>query len=261
MNTDYVFVKSKDLNLDKCLKSGEIFGWQKVNDSWYGLINNKPVKLTRDGGFIEFTGAVTKAEVHQYFDLSLDYSTLFNGLTLTPYEQYVIDNARGIRVCHELYDKAVITSLITPRNTIENAENQFRRICKAYGKTYKIDDVEIYSCPTIEELRNVSVNDFKALGLGFHSTHLHDTIYRMNFVATRDIKRSDEEELEYLKSFSGVGDKVAKCIMLFGEHRLSQFPIDVHIGRVVERYDINHSKYEQYAGIMMLFMYYAERSK
>ena len=69
--------------------------------------------------------------------------------------------------------------------------------------------------------------------------------------------------MKALKSISGVGDKVANCIVLFGLRMLDAFPMDVWIKRVLkENYpqDFSPSVFGQYAGIAQQYMFYYARS-
>ena len=45
-----------------------------------------------------------------------------------------------------------------------------------------------------------------------------------------------DEVIEGLKTISGVGDKVASCVALFGFGRLEAFPIDVWMRRAIDEY-------------------------
>ena len=60
----------------------------------------------------------------------------------------------------------------------------------------------------------------------------------------------------------GVGAKVARCVMLFGYHRLDAFPVDVWIDRVLkssypEGFPVEH--YIGYSGVMQQYLFYAAR--
>ena len=67
----------------------------------------------------------------------------------------------------------------------------------------------------------------------------------------------------YLKTLSGVGDKVANCAVLFGLHRLDAFPIDVWIKRALREHmppDFDPKTLGEYAGLAQQYMFFAERA-
>ena len=68
----------------------------------------------------------------------------------------------------------------------------------------------------------------------------------------------------YLKTLSGVGDKVANCAVLFGLHRLDAFPIDVWIKRALREHMRRTSTPRplgEYAGLAQQYMFFSERER
>ena len=97
---------------------------------------------------------------------------------------------------------------------------------------------EYYTFPTPEQLKDVTVEDYRKLGLGFRDIRLYETT---QMILNKDI---DLEKLknnpntievrEELLKLSGVGPKVADCILLFSTlKRFEVFPIDVWVRRVM----------------------------
>ena len=69
--------------------------------------------------------------------------------------------------------------------------------------------------------------------------------------------------LDAVRAAPGVGEKIADCVLLFGYHRLSRFPRDVWINRVLEREYPAGFPAERYAGcegLMQQYLFYYARS-
>ena len=69
---------------------------------------------------------------------------------------------------------------------------------------------------------------------------------------------------EALLSLTGVGPKIAQCVMLFGFHRMDAFPLDVWMNRVMERHYPNGFRsraYTPYNGVMQQYLFYAIRTE
>ena len=67
----------------------------------------------------------------------------------------------------------------------------------------------------------------------------------------------------YLQTYSGIGEKVADCICLFGLGRKEAFPVDTWIKRVVTDHYNGHfpiERYKPFAGVLQQFMFYYERN-
>ena len=50
-----------------------------------------------------------------------------------------------------------------------------------------------------------------------------------------DERLTSDQVMEALRSYAGVGPKVASCIALFGMGRIDSFPVDVWMKRVMNR--------------------------
>ena len=109
---------------------------------------------------------------------------------------------------------------------------------KKYGRKIEFNNKEYYTFPTAEELKDVSVEEYRDLGLGFRDIRLYETT---NMVLNKEVdifslnKIKDTNKLrEELLKLSGVGPKVADCILLFSTlKRFDVFPIDVWVRRVM----------------------------
>ena len=89
-----------------------------------------------------------------------------------------------------------------------------------------------------EELKDVSVEDYRKLGLGFRDIRLYETTKMIleNKVDLQKLRENPDtkEVREQLLTLSGVGPKVADCILLFSDlKRFEVFPIDVWVRRVM----------------------------
>ena len=82
-----------------------------------------------------------------------------------------------------------------------------------------------------------SVEDLRALGLGFRDKRIYETckIINENKNLLKDISElaNTNQMREELLKLDGVGPKVADCILLFALKRVDVFPIDVWVRRVM----------------------------
>ena len=77
------------------------------------------------------------------------------------------------------------------------------------------------------------------LRAGFRSKYLLDCIHKVTdgtVELDKIASMSLDEASEKLKIIKGVGEKVAKCVLLFGFHKLDAYPVDVWMKRVNERF-------------------------
>ena len=154
------------------------------------------------------------------------------------------------------------------------------RLSKNYGKEIEWNGKKYYIFPTVEELKDVGVEDYRKLGTGFRDIRLYETVH-MIFDKKVDLEQMQNnpntlEIREQLLTLSGVGPKVADCILLFSTlKRFEVFPIDVWVRRVMnelyiknedetkvnkkEIENLAHEKFGNLAGIAQQYLFYWKR--
>ena len=97
--------------------------------------------------------------------------------------------------------------------------------------------MEYYSFPEPIALKDVSVVEYRSLGLGFRDIRLYETTQKIlnnEFDLNGQWNLDTGTVYKNLLELSGVGPKVADCILLFSDlKRFDVFPIDVWIRRVM----------------------------
>ena len=100
-------------------------------------------------------------------------------------------------------------------------------ICQKNGKNW-------YSFPSVQELSQASEKDLENIGLGYRAKYIVSTVKKIRKkgaeVWLESLKEKKTEEIkDELVQLSGIGPKVADCILLFGFNRFNVVPVDTHI--------------------------------
>ena len=149
-----------------------------------------------------------------------------------------IEYGSGIRILNQDLWETIISFIISANNNIPRIKGIIERLSKKYGNEINYKGKKYYTFPTAKQLENVSVEDYRSLGLGFRDIRLYETTH-MILEGKVDLdklrKNSNTNEVrEQLLTLSGVGPKVADCILLFSDlKRFEVFPIDVWVRRVM----------------------------
>lgn len=149
-----------------------------------------------------------------------------------------IEYGKGIRILNQDLWETIISFIISANNNIPRIKGIIEKLSKKYGKELEFEGKKYYTFPTPKELENVTVEDYRSLGLGFRDIRLYETT-KMIIEKKVDLQKLRKnpntfEVREKLLTLSGVGPKVADCILLFSDlKRFEVFPIDVWVRRVM----------------------------
>ena len=229
--------------LKDIFECGQCFRWNCEEDGSYtGVFQNNIINVKKTNNKIIFEG-ICEGEIEEivtkYFDLNRNYNEIKEKLSkIDNYMKLSIQFGKGIRLLNQDLWETIISFIISANNNIPRIKGIIERLSKTYGKEIIWKNKKYYTFPTAEELRNVSIEEYRKLGLGFRDERVYKTT-QMILEKQIELKELQEnqntnEVREKLLTLAGVGPKVADCILLFSDlKRLEVFPIDVWVRRVV----------------------------
>lgn len=240
---EFLLENYSSFNLRDIFECGQCFRWnEEDNGSYTGVFGNNVINVSKTDKGILFKGVCEKDIVNtviDYFDLDRDYNEIKR--TLAKVDNNMKESIRygeGIRILNQDLWETIISFIISANNNIPRIKGIIERLSKKYGKEIEFNNKKYYTFPTPEELKNVSVQEYRELGLGFRDIRLYETTKMIlnkdvDLSELKEIKDTDQVRDELLK-LSGVGPKVADCILLFSTlKRFDVFPIDVWVRRVM----------------------------
>ncbi len=240
----YELKNQKSFKLKDIFECGQCFRWNEEKDGSYtGIWKNNVMNITQKGQDIFFEGICLdgdiKDEVSKYFDLERNYEEIKEKLLkIDENMQISVKYGEGIRILNQDLWETIISFIISANNNIPRIKGIIERISKAYGKEIKYKGKSYYTFPSPEELKDVTIKEYRELGLGFRDVRLYETMKMiLDKKVDLDELRNNPNTLEVrekLLTLSGVGPKVADCILLFSTlKRFEVFPIDVWVRRVM----------------------------
>ena len=245
----YILKKPKCFELKDTFTCGQCFRWQENDDGSYtGVVRQNVINIKEKENeyYIKAVGNEDiETLIYQYFDLKRDYLKLQNQLSkIDKNMETSIKYGKGIRLLNQDLWETLISFIISANNNIPRIQKIIQRLSKAYGKEIKFEGKSYYTFPSPEELKDATIQDFRNLGLGFRDKRLYETTQKVlnNEVNLEELEKNPntEEVRNTLLTLSGVGPKVADCILLFSTlKRLEVFPIDVWINRVMNELYLN----------------------
>lgn len=286
MKEQKMILKNVDsFELKDIFDCGQCFRWNQQEDgSYLGVFGKNVLNVKKQNQDILIEGICQgeiKKIVEEYFDLNRDYTKIKEQLAKIDKNMEIsIQYGQGIRLLNQDLWETILSFIISANNNIPRIKGIIERLAKEYGSKITWKGKDYYTFPTPEQLKNVTIQEYRSLGLGFRDKRLYETT-RMILKGKVDLKKMYQnpntfEVREQLLSLSGVGPKVADCILLFSSlKRLEVFPIDVWVRRVMNDLYLKQSdetkvnkkqieriateKFSDLAGLAQQYLFYWRR--
>ena len=239
----YIIENQDSFELRDIFDCGQCFRWNKQEDNSYtGVFQKNVVNVKKENNKIIFKGICEKdikSTIEFYFDLNRDYEKIKNELAkIDDNMKKSIEYGKGIRILNQDLWETIISFIISANNNIPRIKGIIERLSEKYGEKIEWDGKNYYTFPKPEQLKNVTVQEYRSLGLGFRDVRLYETTKMiLDKEVDLELMKNNKNTLEVreqLLRLSGVGPKVADCILLFSTlKRFEVFPIDVWVRRVM----------------------------
>ncbi len=232
-------VKFTQKDFAETLDGGQSFCWYKNADNSYcGVFGNDVAMLFLDAkncvNFCAPKNANTqrlKARLLDYLDSTRDYEKIRRQLFAVGDKclSERLAQQPTLRILRQDINETIISFICSSSKRIVQIKQCVGLLRKTFGE-------EIcggfYTLPTFESLANADMQSLKDCKLGFRAAYLKKTAQKIvgdKFDTSQLLKMPYKDAKAYLVSLSGIGEKVADCILLFGAHRFEAFPVDTWI--------------------------------
>lgn len=263
-----------DFCLDKIANSGQCFRARALRDGWFCFITGQRVLYIREeigkNRPGDFEASCSEDEWRDvwapYFDLDRSYAAIRRAIPQSDgWMQRAAAEGRGVRILRQDPWETLITFILSQRKSIPAIRQSAELLCGRYGS--EIADGR-HAFPTAKALAEAPEEELAACKAGYRAPYLRAAARRVATGET-DLDElaglSDEELLNALKTFYGVGEKVARCTALFGYGRLGLAPVDTWIQKVIAQAYGGRDPFAQYgpaAGVLQQYaFYYAQNHK
>jgi N-glycosylase/DNA lyase len=268
------------------INSGQVFLWEKHNNSWYGIHGDRVIKFTQSEGCFEFCSFPEDKSCDQkkIFRLDDDIQKIFKEISHDPLVGRLARAYPGLRLIRQDPHQCMFSFVCATNTNIPMIRRMLYNMARKFGRRTKVDGMEFFTFPTAADINRAAVDELRDCGLGYRTKAIKavaDAIIsgRLDFDSLK--KTNYYESKKELLQIYGIGNKIADCALLFSLEKLDAFPIDVWIARALARhyswlYTIKFSdkiaphQYEQlsevvrryfgkYAGYAQQYLYYYMR--
>jgi len=250
-------------------ESGQCFRWKRVDEGkYFGIVKELAVTVSLADGrhlLIENSTLQDFNDVwFDYFDLGTDYAPIIRQVDKDDFMHAAIRFSGGARMLVQQFEETLYSYILSSQNNIPRIIKLVDSLCSLYGE-------EIYSYPNNKEkiLMGHSFPDSEKLALnfctkqgcescgsrnglcekpfgGYRCPYIRKTalmIYTGEFTLDRNflLSETSDNARKELCRLSGVGEKVADCVLLYSGIRKDICPIDVWVEKTIKHFYLDES--------------------
>ncbi|WP_461206626.1 DNA-3-methyladenine glycosylase family protein [Clostridium sp. DL1XJH146] len=231
----------RSFNLKHVFECGQCFRWDKTDEGTYiGVAYDRVIEVEKKDGdiYIYNTNEKDFEEIWvKYFDLYRDYGTIKELLSKDEILKKSVEFGDGIRILNQEPFEIIISFIISANNRIPMIKKVINNISTKWGKPIEYKGHVYYTFPSLLDLKDSTVDDFKSCSAGFRAKYIKSTLLKLkNSVVDIDymLTLEDNDCFKELQKLDGIGPKVADCIMFFSLDKTTAFPVDVWVKRAMQ---------------------------
>ncbi|WP_099950120.1 DNA-3-methyladenine glycosylase family protein [Ezakiella peruensis] len=236
----YKYKLPDHFNLYDIMESGQVFMYYPHEKGFIIQTLNKRAYLEEDGDRLIIKTDHDPAIFLHYLDYDYDYERDFQLLEDMGFPSDVLEYSDGIRLLNQDLEEIVFSFIISQNNNIKRIKKIINALRESVGDKMSDSFGEYYSFPRADQINKLSVEDLREMGAGYRDKYIKNTAEFLtnnpDFLA-QTIKLDTKSAHAELLTLSGVGPKVADCILLFGMGKRDVFPLDTWMEKVfLERF-------------------------
>ncbi len=265
---NFIEIEDKSqFNIEHILECGQVFCYEKKEDRYVVFPENKYAEIVEENDKIRIYTKDVEYFVN-WFDLDNDYTKIKKELAKHNIMHEPIKFGYGIRILRQNPFETLISFILSANNNIKRIKLILNNIRKAIGGS---TNSEHKAFPSYNRLLEQSQDFFKTMGAGYRADYLYKVLRQITPNSLDEMRSLNTRELRSkLISLSGVGPKVADCVLLFGFNRFDVFPVDTWIVKMYNKYyqplqsreKISQnlvSEFDMLAGYAQQYLFYYQR--
>jgi N-glycosylase/DNA lyase len=227
--------KTHSINLNLTINSGQVFLWDKVEDTWFG-IDDEDLLVIREEPFEVISSS---KKINKFFREDDNLHKILSEISKDSLVKKAVRRFSGLRLMKQDPFQCYISFICSSNSSIQNIRRMLKNLCNKFGNEIEFNKKQFFTFPKPEKLSSASNRELLSCGLGFRAKYVKQaakmaSLGKINFESLR--KENYKTALDMLKTVPGIGNKVADCILLFSLDKLESFPLDRWTQRILQKY-------------------------
>lgn len=231
-----LYLNAPKLNLDNTFGCGQTFRWRKLEGGTFiGNVEGRSVRAWMEGNQLCLDGAQPADEAYwrHYFDLESDYAQQLAPV-MDAHLRSAMEECPGIRLLNQPFYETLCSFILSANNNIRRITGIVERFCAIAPQ----DENGLHAFPTPEAVLRAGRSWLDSIGAGYRAPYLWEAAHRMadGFDGKALMNMDYESACRCIRQFSGVGEKVADCVLLFSCGHRDAFPVDTWVEKLLRQW-------------------------
>ena len=265
-------IRIKGFSLKDTLECGQFFRFTKAIDTYFIHSFCKIFSLFQEEDLLFYDG-VEESFLRHFFRLEDDLEVILREIDCDPVIHQAIRQYRGMRLIRQDPWECLFSFLCSSAKAVPHIRTMVELLCKSSGEKVIQGDYVGYGFPEPQSIKNGC--QLESVKAGFRTDYLvkaNQGIHRNQLLEMKSL--SYLEAKKRLMGLSGVGKKVADCVLLYSLDFLQAFPLDTWMKKGLKRSYFNGEKvgerkmeqfvrghFGPYAGYAQLYLYHFWRNQ
>lgn len=233
----------QDYNLASTLSSGQAFRWREHKGAWIGVIGSHWVRLKADAFAISAQVAEPISDwswLTDYLQLEVELSRVLLTFPNDEPMRQAVNACRGLRLLRQEPWECLASFILSSTKQIVQIQQIISLLCERFGEPLPAEPehAPAWSFPSTARVARLSESELRECKMGFRAPYLLGAA-RAIVDGRFDPERLRQVPLEVargeLMQLTGVGRKIADCVLLFGYGFQSAFPVDVWVAKALRQ--------------------------
>ena len=234
---------------------------------YHGVAFGHPLRLWCEGSSLVLETPRRAFELIwlRYLDLERDYGGIERLLCGDPLLRQAVGFGRGLHVLAQDPWETLCSFILSQCCNIPRIRAMIDTLCRLFGTEIAGPDGPLFAFPTAARLAYCTAEDLAPVRAGYRTAYL--------LAAAREVAGGldlgalaalpTDAARQRLMELSGVGRKVADCVLLFGLQKLDAFPVDTWIKKASSLWEQGFPThlFGETAGIAQQYIFYYVRNQ
>ena len=268
-----------DFNPVHTFLCGQCFRWNEESDgSFTGIAHDRVVNISSENDKLIINNSNLddfECIWKNYLDLDTNYNSIKSILSNDDKPMTnAINFGSGLKILNQDVYECLISFILSTQNGIPRIKKIIEDMSRLFGKPILYNGKTYYAFPDLDTLSSLSVSDLEPIKAGYRSQYIIGTakaIKNGDIILNSLMDMPYENAKDELLKLTGVGPKVANCVLLFSLKKREAFPVDVWVERVMkyfyvdnkaslnEIYNFGKEKFGNLGGFAQQYLFYYAR--